>query len=86
MAVTQRSSARNPQTAYVSFSAEINAHTTESLIAAMANCAGKVTVRVQVRWLDLPDATFTKLREIIRDLEALDEGADSGNGSDPEGG
>ncbi len=26
-------------TIYVSFSAEINAHTTESLIAAMANCA-----------------------------------------------
>ena len=26
-------------TAYVSFSAEVNAHTTESLIAAMANCA-----------------------------------------------
>jgi len=31
------------KTAYVSFSAEINAHTTESLIAAMTNCVGKVT-------------------------------------------
>jgi len=47
---------------------------------------GKVTVMVQVRWLDLPATTFTKLREIIRDLEALDEGAASGNGSAPEGG
>jgi ATP-dependent protease ClpP protease subunit len=44
VAVTQRPSAPNPQkTAYVSFSAEINAHTTESLIAAMANCVGQVT-------------------------------------------
>jgi ClpP protease-like protein len=33
-----------PHTAYVSFSAEINAHTSESLIAALANCAnGGVT-------------------------------------------
>jgi hypothetical protein len=38
---------------------------------------GKVTVIVEVRWLDLPDAKFTKLREIIRDLEALDQGADA---------
>jgi ATP-dependent Clp protease protease subunit len=44
VAVTQTPSVRNPQkTAYVSFSAEINAHTTESLIATMANCADKVT-------------------------------------------
>ena len=30
-----------PQTVYVSFSAEINPHTTESLIAVMANCANQ---------------------------------------------
>jgi len=43
VAVTQASSARNPQkTAYVSFSAEINAHTTESLIAAMTHNVGNV--------------------------------------------
>jgi len=30
-----------PQTVYVSFSAEINAHTTESLIATLANCANQ---------------------------------------------
>lgn len=33
--------------------------------------AGTVTVLVDVRWLDLPDATFTKLRQAIKDLEAL---------------
>jgi ATP-dependent protease ClpP protease subunit len=30
-----------PPVVYISFSAEINAHTTESLIAALANCANK---------------------------------------------
>ena len=44
MAVTQTPSAARPQqTVYVSFSAEVNAHTTESLIAALANCVGKFT-------------------------------------------
>lgn len=33
--------------------------------------AGSVTITVDVRWLELPDATFTKLRSLIRDLEAL---------------
>jgi hypothetical protein len=39
-------------TIYVSFSAEINVHTTESLIAAMANCAnvwGSIT-RSRLAW------------------------------------
>jgi len=35
-----------PETVYVSFSAEINANTTESLIAVMANCANQGVKRV----------------------------------------
>lgn len=35
--------------------------------------AGTVHVLVNVRWLDLPDEKFTKLREIIRDFEALED-------------
>ncbi len=31
----------NPNIAYVSFSAEISPHTTESLLAVMANCANQ---------------------------------------------
>lgn len=34
--------------------------------------AGRVEVTVQVRWLDLPDDTFTKLRKLIKDIEALE--------------
>jgi len=48
----------------------------ETRIVNLGN-PGKVTVIVEVRWLDLPDAKFAKLREIIRDLEALEEGADA---------
>ena len=33
--------------------------------------AGTVSINVDVRWLSLPDETFTKLRQGIRDLEAL---------------
>jgi hypothetical protein len=33
--------------------------------------AGFVTLTVDVRWLELPDETFTALREAIRTLEAL---------------
>jgi len=33
--------------------------------------AGKVTVTVDVKWLDLADHVFTGLRKVIRDLEAL---------------
>ncbi len=33
--------------------------------------AGSVTLTVDVRWLELPDETFTALREAIRTLEAL---------------
>lgn len=33
--------------------------------------AGSVTVIVNVQWLDLPDEKFAKLRELIKDLEAL---------------
>jgi len=43
--------------------------------------AGTVTVLVDVRWLDLPDAKFTKLRQIIRELEALE---DAGQAPEPE--
>jgi hypothetical protein len=30
-----------------------------------------VTMTVDVRWLDLPDDTFTRLRQLIKDIEAL---------------
>jgi hypothetical protein len=33
--------------------------------------AGSVTVIVNVRWLDLPEDQFTKLRKLIKDIEAL---------------
>jgi Family of unknown function (DUF5343) len=33
--------------------------------------AGTVTVIVNVQWLDLPDDKFTKLRQLIKDIEAL---------------
>jgi hypothetical protein len=33
--------------------------------------AGTVTVIANIRWLDLPDDTFTKLRQHIKDIESL---------------
>lgn len=49
MAVTQRPSTPNRgQTFYVSFSAEINAHTTESLIAVMADCVTKKATEINL--------------------------------------
>lgn len=40
--------------------------------------AGSVTIDVQVKWLDLPIETFTKLRTLIGELELLgDEGSDN---------
>jgi ATP-dependent protease ClpP protease subunit len=49
VAATQKPSTPTPQqTAYVSFSAEINANTTESLIAAMTNCVGQGIREVQL--------------------------------------
>lgn len=45
--------------------------------------AGTVTVNVDVRWLDLPDDTFTKLRQLIRELASLEPADQS---SDEEGG
>ncbi len=36
--------------------------------------AGTVTINVDVRWLDLPDETFSELRRLIRDLTALGDG------------
>lgn len=38
--------------------------------------AGTVTVFVDVRWLTLPDETFTTLRKAIRDLQGLAAGDD----------
>ncbi len=34
--------------------------------------AGTVEVTVKVRWLDLPEDKFTKLRKLIKDIEALE--------------
>lgn len=42
--------------------------------------AGTVNVTVNVRWLDLPDAQFKKLRQLIKDLEALESADDDGDG------
>jgi Family of unknown function (DUF5343) len=40
--------------------------------------AGSVSVIVNVRWLDLPEEQFTKLRKLIKDIEALgDSGPDN---------
>lgn len=44
--------------------------------------AGTVTVNVDVKWLQLPMETFTKLRSIIADLEALSPKAESETGDD----
>lgn len=45
--------------------------------------AGTVSIDVDVRWLDLSDEQFTKLRKLIKDIEAL---GDSGNNGDKEDG
>jgi hypothetical protein len=43
--------------------------------------AGSVTVIVNVRWLDLPEDQFTRLRKLIKDIEALgDSGPDRQEG------
>jgi hypothetical protein len=39
--------------------------------------AGTVSINVDVRWLDLPDETFKKLRELIKDIEALSQAAET---------
>jgi len=43
--------------------------------------AGRVTIEVDVKWLDLPIDVFTKLRALVQDLESL---ATPGNGSEDE--
>ena len=44
--------------------------------------AGTVTINVDVRWLDLPDETFTALRRGIRSLEALATQAPTSDAAD----
>jgi hypothetical protein len=41
--------------------------------------AGSVKVIVKVRWLDLPDDQFTKLRKLIKDIEALEHAGPDGD-------
>jgi Family of unknown function (DUF5343) len=41
--------------------------------------AGSVTVTVNVRWLDLTDDQFTKLRKLIKDIEALGHSGSDGH-------
>jgi hypothetical protein len=41
--------------------------------------AGSVTVIVNVQWLDLSDDQFTKLRQLIKDIEALGESGPGGS-------
>jgi len=41
------------------------------VVVATFGRAGTVTMTVDVRWLDLPDDTFTRLRQLIKDIEAL---------------
>jgi hypothetical protein len=45
--------------------------------------AGTVSITVSVRWLDLTDDQFTKLRKLIKDIEALGEPSDDGGTSAP---
>ena len=40
--------------------------------------AGSVTVIVNVRWLDLPEDQFAKLRKLIKDIEALEHAGPAG--------
>jgi hypothetical protein len=46
--------------------------------------AGTVSVIVNVRWLDLSDDQFTKLRKLIKDIEALGESGDDDDEEDVE--
>jgi ATP-dependent protease ClpP protease subunit len=46
MGTTPQATAAPPHIAYISFSAEINANTTESLLATMANCANQKVAKV----------------------------------------
>jgi ATP-dependent Clp protease, protease subunit len=57
-------------TIYVSFSAEINAHTTESLIAAMANCANARPAQV-VLLLSTPGGVVMNGMNLYNVLRAL---------------
>jgi hypothetical protein len=57
-------------TIYVSFSAEINAHTTESLIAAMANCANARPAQV-VLLLSTPGGVVMNGMNLYNVLRAM---------------
>jgi hypothetical protein len=46
--------------------------------------AGTVSIIVNVRWLDLSDDQFTKLRKLIKDIEALGESGDDRDEEDAE--
>jgi hypothetical protein len=46
--------------------------------------AGTVSIIVNVRWLDLSDDQFTKLRKLIKDIEALGKSGDDNDEEDAE--
>jgi hypothetical protein len=46
--------------------------------------AGTVSIIVSVRWLDLSEDQFTKLRKLIKDIEALGESGDDRDEEDTE--
>lgn len=46
--------------------------------------AGTVSIDVQVKWLDLSDDQFTKLRRLIKDIEALGQSGDERDEEDAE--
>ena len=55
----------------------LNGHTGERRDVSLGD-AGSVSVIVNVRWLDLSEDQFTKLRKLIKDIEALGRsGSDS---------
>jgi hypothetical protein len=56
---------------------------TERRVIQLGN-AGTVEVTVKVRWLDLPDDTFAKLRTLIKDIEALTESGEVRDEEDAE--
>lgn len=46
--------------------------------------AGSVSIDVRVKWLDLSDDQFTKLRKLIKDIEALGQSGEDRNEEDEE--
>jgi ATP-dependent Clp protease protease subunit len=66
----QTGGAAPPPVVYISFSAEINPHTTESLIAALANCANQGVPEVRLL-LSTPGGTVMNGMNLYNALRAM---------------